>query len=133
MPAEVSRGEAFRTAAHPDTRVLDWRRIHHRSGVIISHFTFNIPLTVRVEQAQVLALMVHAVAGTINNLHAEILLNNTQVFTYGPTNRSFTAPFHKVVPGNILKAGSNTMAVRVVNGQGTFRASDILLWFQNDV
>ncbi len=95
-------------------------------------FDFEIPPTAAVAQRAILALMVNS-AGSANDLKSEVSINGIKVFTYGPTDANLTRPFHEIVSGNVLRIGANNIKIRVVSGKGTFRVSDILIWFQNNV
>jgi|KBSSwiStaDraftv2_1062776.scaffolds.fasta_scaffold483388_2 hypothetical protein len=97
-------------------------------------FTFSIPNNAAVTaQHSILSLMVNSM-GTVKALKANISINGVNVWGYGPTDTDFTRPFHEVVRASdqALKIGSNMLRVKLESGQGTFRVSDIVVWFQNN-
>ena len=105
------------------------------SGDIDKEFSFSIPSTAAVAtQHSILSLMVNS-TGAVNDLKANISINGVKVWGYGPTETDLTRSFHEVVKTteNALKIGSNMLTVKVESGQGTFRVSDIVVWFQNNV
>jgi len=105
------------------------------AGIDDKTFPFTLPSTAAVAtQHSILSLMVHSM-GAANNLKANVSINGVKVWGYGPTNADLTRPFHEVLKTseNALKPGNNTLKIQVEGGQGTFRVSDIVIWFQNNV
>jgi hypothetical protein len=103
--------------------------------VNVKDFDFPIPDNAAVtKQHSILSLMVHSM-GSAKALKANVSINGVNVWSYGPTDADLTRPFHEVVKGseNALKIGPNRLKVTLESGQGTFRVSDIVVWFQNNV
>jgi hypothetical protein len=84
----------------------------------------------------ILSFVVNA-TGSVQALEAVIKINNHTVVQYGPTNIDLTRPFQEVFryrPNTntpILKHVGNWITAEVVGGQGTFRISDVIVWYQN--
>jgi hypothetical protein len=109
--------------------------------VNVKDFDFTIPDNAAVtKQPSILSLMVHSM-GAAKALKANVSIRPPgeqkfiQVWSYGPTDADLTRPFHEVVKTNqnALKIGTNRLKVTLESGQGTFRVSDIVVWFQNNV
>ena len=104
-----------------------------------AEFPFLIPAGAVITAAQqsqhpILSLMVNSM-GAAKALKANISINGVNVWNYGPTDADLTRPFHEVLrkKDQPLKIGSNTLRVKLESGQGTFRVSDIVVWFQSNV
>ena len=107
-----------------------------------AEFSFPIPAdaaisataTAQKSQHPILSLMVNSM-GAAKALKANISINDVNVWNYGPTDGDLTRPFHEVVKktDQALKIGSNMLRVKLESGQGTFRVSDIVVWFQSNV
>ncbi|WP_224367827.1 hypothetical protein [Hyalangium versicolor] len=95
-------------------------------------FVFNIPQSIDTQHNAVLMFMVNGTAGS-NNLVAQVAINNNVVSTYGPADTALTRPFHEIFPGGFLKTGNNNkIAVQIVGGSGTFKVSDVVIWFMDN-
>jgi hypothetical protein len=104
-----------------------------------AEFSFPIPADAAIAGAQqsqhpILSFMVNSM-GAAKALKANISINDVNVWSYGPTDADLTRPFHEVVKktDKALKIGSNMLRVKLESGQGTFRVSDIVVWFQSNV
>jgi hypothetical protein len=104
-----------------------------------AEFPFPIPADAAIATAQqsqhpILSFMVNSM-GAAKALKANISINGVNVWSYGPTDADLTRPFHEVVKktDQALKIGSNMLRVKLESGQGTFRVSDIVVWFQSNV
>jgi hypothetical protein len=104
-----------------------------------AEFSFPIPADAAIAAAQksehpILSLMVNSM-GAAKALKANISINGVNVWNYGPTDADLARPFHEVVKktDQALKIGSNMLRVKLESGQGTFRVSDIVVWFQSNV
>jgi hypothetical protein len=77
--------------------------------------------------------------GKMSGLKAEVRINGKTVSGYGPSDVDLSRPFHEVLSippeeeGNVLIPGTNSIEFLVVSGQGTFRVSDVVVFFQNQV
>jgi hypothetical protein len=63
-----------------------------------------------------------------NNLRFRVTINDTQVFTYGPSDENLTRDFLEVVSG--VRDGANSIGFTVVGGSGFAIISDIVLWYR---
>ncbi|WP_320784602.1 hypothetical protein [Streptomyces sp. CRN 30] len=100
-------------------------------GDIDQDFAFSLPSSAAVQQSAVLMIMVDTTA--TQALKADVLLNGTKVLTYGPSGADLVRPLYAAVAGGVLKPGSNTLTIRIGGTAGRFKASDLLLMFQNNV
>lgn len=99
-------------------------------GDIDKEFTFVIPPSAQRQLPFILQLMVQTLGA--NDLRVGVSINGSQIFNYGPSDTNLTRPFHDVVSAQVLNVGNNKLKVALLSGKGTFRFSNIVVWFQDN-
>jgi hypothetical protein len=95
---------------------------------------FNLPNTMAIDKTAVLTFMVQSTGGGSQGLHAKVYINGHDLFTYGPTNTDLSRPFQVLFQDPthpILQKGNNNIAIKLLGGLGTFRFSDVVVWFKD--
>jgi hypothetical protein len=109
------------------------------SGPAEKFLNFTLPSTLVYDKRApgILWYMVNS-TGSMNDLKAEVRINAKVVSGYGPSDTDLSRPFHEVLSapeaeGNILIPGDNSIEFQVISGKGTFRVSDVIIFFRNQV
>ena len=102
-------------------------------------FTFDVPQNADLTKRSpgILWYMVHS-TGSVAQIKVDVSINGKAVTSYGPTSTDLTRPFHEIVGHDandvaILKKGTNTVTFKYVSGVGTFKVSDIIVFFKVQV